>query len=109
VKVKVKVKRGGEWAFLAAVRTDPMADYEVKCVDLNYGSRYDDCRAIEAIGFEAVGGGFTRKTPEEVHRLIVVYRGERSAVRPAADGDVRYVRAADEDTADDPLLKQPSC
>jgi hypothetical protein len=94
-----------------------MADYEVKCVDLNYDSPYDDCRAIDAIGFEAVGGGFTRKSPAQVHRLItevgddvyVVYRDERSTVRPAADGETRYVRAADEDTAEDPLLKQPSC
>lgn len=94
-----------------------MAGYEVQCVSVDYDSRHDDCRAIEAVGFEAVDGGFTRKTPEEVHRLVaeageevyVVYHGERSRVRPATDGDTRYVRAADEDTPEDPLLKQPSC
>lgn len=94
-----------------------MAAYEVQCVDVDYDSAFDDCRSIEAVGFEAVGGGFTRKTPEEVHRLIaeadeevvVVYHGERSRVRPVSDGDTDYVRAAPEDTDDDPLLKQPSC
>jgi hypothetical protein len=94
-----------------------MADYEVKCVTFDYDSPHDDCRAIEVIGFEAADGGFTRKTPEEVHRLVadsehevhVVYRGERSRVRAATEGDRRYVRSAPEDTAEDALLKQPSC
>lgn len=94
-----------------------MVAYEVECVTIDYGSRFDDCRAIEVIGFEAVGGGITRKTPAEVHELItseghtayVVYHGERSDLRPVDDGDTRYVRCAPEDSGDDPLLKQPSC
>lgn len=94
-----------------------MADYEVNCVTIDYGSRFDDCRAIETVGFEAVGGGITQKTPAEVHDLIategdtvhVVYHGERSDLRPVDDESGRYVRSVPEDTADDPLLKQPSC
>lgn len=94
-----------------------MADYEVECVSVDYDSPYDDCRSIETVGFESVDGGITRMDPADVHRMIadsgdevhVVYHGERSRVRPATDGDARYVRAADEDTAEDPLLKQPSC
>lgn len=102
---------------MPAVHTGAMADYEVQCVSLDYDSQFDDCRAIEVVGFDAVGGGFTRKTPEQVHRLLaeeghgvyVVYHGERSTVRAVTDGERRYVRAAEEDTPDDPLLKQPSC
>lgn len=94
-----------------------MAEYEVKCVDLDYDSRYDDCRAIERLGFTATEGGLTRSSPAEVFRIVeetdhtvyVVYHGERSTLQAATDGDTRYVRAAAEDTADDPLLKQPSC
>jgi hypothetical protein len=94
-----------------------MADYEVECVTVDYDAPHDDCRAIDAIGFEAVDGGITRMPPAEVHRMIadsedevhVVYHGERSRVRPATDGERRYVRAAEEDTAEDPLMKQPSC
>jgi hypothetical protein len=86
-------------------------------VSLDYDSRYDDCRAIETIGFESVDGGFTRRTPAEVHRLVadadhsayVVYRDERSTLRPVTDGDHAYVRTEPEDTPEDPLLKQPSC
>lgn len=94
-----------------------MTEYEVQCVGMDYDAPDDDCRAIETIGFQAVDGGLTLKTPDEVARLIedeghevyVVYHGERSAVRPATDGDERYVRSRGEDTDDDPLLKQPSC
>lgn len=94
-----------------------MTVYEVECVTIDYGSRFDDCRAIEAVGFEAVDGGITRKTPAEVHdRMVtedhtvyVTYHGERSDLEPVADGERQYVRAAAEDTDDDPLLKQPSC
>jgi hypothetical protein len=94
-----------------------MVDYEVQCVSVDYDAPYDDCRSIEAIGFEAVGGGFVRKTPDEVYRLLedeghsvhVTYHDERSEVRPATDGDERYVRSEPEDTAEDVLLKQPSC
>lgn len=94
-----------------------MAGYEVKCVRLDYDSPFEDCRAIEALGFEAVDGGFTLKTPTEVHRLVaetdddvfVVYHGERTEVRPATDGERRYVRTDPEDTDDDALLMQPSC
>jgi len=94
-----------------------MGSYQVECVSLDYDSQYDDCRAIQTIGFEAVDGGFTRRTPEEVHRLVadedhsayVIYHDERSTLRPVRDGKHRYVRAAPEDTPDDPLLKQPSC
>lgn len=94
-----------------------MAAYEVQCVTIDYGSPFDDCRAVEVVGFEAVDGGITRKTPAEVHDLIateghtvyVVYHGERFDLRPVEDGARRYVRAAPEDTDDDPLLKQPSC
>lgn len=94
-----------------------MAAYEVECVTVDYDSPHEDCRAIETVGFEAVDGGLTRKTPAEVHRLIaeageevyVVYHGERTPVQAASDGDALYVRAAAEDTPEDPLLKQPSC
>lgn len=94
-----------------------MAAYEVECVTIDYGSRYDDCRAIEAVGFEAAGGGLTRKSPAEVHHLItteghtvyVTYHGERSDLRAVEDGEMQYVRCEPEDTDDDPLLKQPSC
>jgi hypothetical protein len=94
-----------------------MSDYEVECVSVDYDSPYDDCRAIEAVGFESVEGGITRMDPAEVHRMIadsedevhVVYHGERTTVLPVTDGERRYVRAADEDTSEDPLMKQPSC
>ncbi|MEF8774564.1 MAG: hypothetical protein V5A23_09160 [Halobacteriales archaeon] len=94
-----------------------MAEYEVQCVSVDYDSPFDDCRAIEEVGFEAVGGGFTRKTPGEVRRLIeeeghtvyVVYHDERAEVRAVPGDEGWYVRARPEDTPEDPLLKQPSC
>ena len=94
-----------------------MAEYEVQCVSMDYDAGVEDCRAIETIGFKATDGGLTRQTPAEIYRLIeetdhvvyVVYHGERSELRPATDGDQLYVRTAAEDTADDVLVKQPSC
>ncbi|MEF8882510.1 MAG: hypothetical protein V5A34_08320 [Halapricum sp.] len=94
-----------------------MAEYEVQCVSVDYDSQYDDCRAIETLGFDATDGGFTRKTPAEIHRLVaetdntvyVVYHNERSDLRAVTDGDRRYVRTEPTDSSEDPLLKQPSC
>lgn len=94
-----------------------MGAYEVICVTLDYDSPYDDCRRLDSLGFESTTGGITRKTPTEVHELAanhedtvyVTYHGERREVRPAERDGQRYVRTTDEDTAEDPLLKQPSC
>ena len=94
-----------------------MARYEVKCVTIDYGSAFDDCRCIEAIGFPAEEGVTATRTPaqvyrmveEEGHTVVVGYRGSETEVVGATRGETRYVRTEPTDTDEDPLLKQPSC
>ena len=94
-----------------------MARYEVKCVDIDYGSRFDDCRCIERIGFPAQEGTRVTRTPSQVydmvanegHTVVVVYHGSRTEVVGATHGTTRYVRTEPNDTEEDTLLKQPSC
>lgn len=94
-----------------------MARYEVKCVNIDYGSQFDDCRSIEQIGFPAEDGVTATRTPaqvyemveEEGHRVVVGYRGSQTLVVGATDGTTKYVRTEPVDTEEDTLLKQPSC
>lgn len=94
-----------------------MARYEVKCVEIDYGSEFDDCRCIEQIGFPAEDGVTATRTPaqvyemveEEGHTVIVGYRGSQLKVVGATDGATKYVRTETGDTEEDNLLKQPSC
>lgn len=94
-----------------------MAKYEVKCVDIDKGSQYDDCRCIERIGFPTKSGGTAVRTPEQVHDMIeedgdtvvVKHRGTETEVIAATHGTTKYVRTAPTDTKDDNLLKQPGC
>jgi lipoprotein-anchoring transpeptidase ErfK/SrfK len=94
-----------------------MARYEVKCVTIDYGSQFDDCRCIEEIGFPAKDGVTATRTPaqvyelveEEGHTVIVGYRGSEVEVVGATHGSTKYVRTEPTDTDEDRLLKQPSC
>lgn len=94
-----------------------MATYKVQCVTIDYGSPYDDCRCIEAVGFPAESGGFARLTPEQVYDLVehegetvvVEYKGTQRELEGATDGTRKYVRTEPEDTSEDTLLKKPSC
>lgn len=94
-----------------------MARYEVKYVDIDYGSQFDDCRCIERIGFPAQEGSRVTRTPSQVydmvenegHTVVVVYRGTQTEVVGATHGTTRYVRTEPNDTEEDDLLKQPSC
>lgn len=94
-----------------------MARYEVKCVDIDYGSQFDDCRCIERIGFPAREGSRVTRTPSQVydmvenegHTVVVVYHDSRTEVVGATHGTTKYVRTEPNDTDEDTLLKQPSC
>ncbi|WP_227133574.1 DUF3892 domain-containing protein [Halorubellus salinus] len=94
-----------------------MASYEVACVSMDYDADVDDCRCIEEIGFTTRSGSIATRTPAEVHEMIaedekvivVSYRGERFQLAAVERDGERYVRTADTDTAEDTLLKQPSC
>lgn len=110
-------------------------DRRVVCVDTAKGSKFEDCRVIERIGYELRDGVYER-SPEYVHRRIedgegffietddgkryleaVEENGDESETNgddesedDEDDEDVRkYVRTADEDTPDDPLLQLDPC
>jgi hypothetical protein len=94
-----------------------MASYEVACVSMDYDADVDDCRCIEEIGFATQSGMITTRTPAEVHEmiaeddrvLVVSYKGDRFQLEAVERDGQRYVRTAETDTAEDTLLKQPSC
>jgi hypothetical protein len=94
-----------------------MATYEVKCVNIDQSSDYDDCRCIKSIGFPTESGGIGTWTPEEVyewvendgHKVVVKHNGSRTEVHGATHGSTKYVRTEPNDTKEDNLLKQQSC
>lgn len=95
-----------------------MTQYKVKCVNIDQGSQYDDCRCIETIGFPAEEGGTATRTPATVydwvekdgHTVVVVHNGSETEVHGVKDDDgTKYVRTAPNDTKNDNLLQQPSC
>ncbi|MGB9955786.1 DUF3892 domain-containing protein [Haloferax prahovense] len=87
----------------------------VRCVDVD--DHPQDCRDIEAIGFDADTGGIATRTPEEVYNLIendgyevvVEHEGAQTDVNAVKRGTTKYVRSEPNDTKDDNLLKQDSC
>lgn len=111
---------------------------KVVCITTENGSNYDDCRQISKIGYELRDGVYERD-PEYIHRRIedgeefyIEIDGEQRYLEAASDADEddededntadeeddededeedvrKYVRAADEDTADDPLLTLGPC
>lgn len=93
-----------------------MAIYIVECVNIDTGSKYDDCRCIESIGFSA-SGAVELFTPAEVYDIVegldetvvVEHNGERTEVIGATHGKTKYVRTEPNDKKDDNLLKQPTC
>lgn len=94
-----------------------MATYIVKCVNIDQGSQYDDCRCIESIGFPAESGGIATRTPSQVydlvendgHTVVVEYNGTETEVHGAKHGTTKYVKTEPNDTKADNLLKQDSC
>jgi hypothetical protein len=94
-----------------------MVSYEIACVSMDYDHAHDDCRCITEIGFETEDGYITTRTPAEVHDMIVEddvtvvvsYKGDRTALEAVTRDGEKYVRSADTDTADDTLMKKPSC
>ena len=94
-----------------------MATYFVKCVNIDQGSNYDDCRCIESIGFPGKNTDTATRTPPEVydlvendgHTVIVEHNGTETEVHGATHGTTKYVRTESNDTKEDNLLKQPSC
>lgn len=93
-----------------------MHSWEVVCVELDPDREYNDCRSIETIGFLApslkksstnTAGGQINQGHKQFHIKI---DGERLPLQSAKDPDIhQYVRALDEDSADDPLLELPRC
>jgi hypothetical protein len=94
-----------------------MAKYVVKCVNIDHGSDYDDCRCIESIGFPGKSTDTVTRTPEQVYDLVenegetivVEHNGSNTEVHGATHGTTKYVRTEPNDTKEDNLLKQPSC
>lgn len=94
-----------------------MATYVVKCVTINQGSDYDDCRCIERIGFPGKETDTVTRTPAQVydwvendgHTVEVHHNGSATEVHGATHGTTKYVKTAPNDTKDDNLLKQDSC
>lgn len=109
---------------------------KVVCIQTENGSNYDDCRQIAKVGYELRDGVYERNS-EFIHRRIedgeefyIEDDSEKAYLQAVSEGeeeneeeessdqddedenedDVRkYVRTADEDTADDPLLSIDSC
>jgi hypothetical protein len=93
-----------------------MHSWEVVCVEIADDSEFNDCRAIDEIGYLAPT---LRRKPASVigaqikqgHKnLHITVDGREVQLQPAKDDDVHfYVRTLDEDSSDDPLLDQQSC
>lgn len=94
-----------------------MTSYRVKCITTDPDSSHDDCRSITELGFEGMSKDIVTKTPETVHSIIdkprtdvyIVVEGSKVVLKQVEDDGTKYVRTADEDTADDPLLDLPAC
>lgn len=90
--------------------------WEVLCVDVDEDSEYDDCRAVDEIGFR-VAAGLRRKTMDTAAVMVesgntdyhVTVDGERVPLQPVVDEPPRYLRTLDEDSSTDPLLDLPTC
>lgn len=94
-----------------------MTSYRVKCITIDPDSSFDDCRAIAELGFEGMSKDVVTKSPETVHSIIdkprtdvyIVVDGSKVVLKQVEHEDGKYVRTADEDTEDDPLLNLPAC
>lgn len=89
--------------------------FEIVCVDVNQDDEYDDCRAIEQIGFLAPSLNLDARVKawESLEKRPYWYHVEINGeqVHPVPDkvGNRKFIRVADENTPDDPLLELPSC
>ncbi len=89
--------------------------HEVTCITVDSGSRYDDCRCIQKIGYQT-SNGEARESPAEIHEYIksgdkfyIVQNGSRTYLEPVERDGTKYVRTKPNDTKKDNLLKQPGC
>lgn len=90
--------------------------FKVVCVDKDSGSRYNDCRCIETIGYEVLDSVFKR-TPEQIHEKIeeddrefyILENGERTYLEAKERLGTKYVRTKPNDTEEDNLLSQEGC
>jgi hypothetical protein len=94
-----------------------MAEYKIKCVNIDRSSDHDDCRCIESIGFPGRNTDTVTKPPATVydwvenegHTVVVEHNGSETEVHGATHGGTKYVRTDPNDTKEDNLLKQPNC
>lgn len=93
-----------------------MHSWEVTCIELGEDSEYNDCRAIEKIGFK-VASQIQKRNIDQVHNMIessltryhVVVNGENIALESVISGEKRYVRTGGSDASEDPLMKLKNC
>jgi hypothetical protein len=93
-----------------------MYSWEAVCIELDSDRGYDDCRAIETIGFLApslkksstnTAGAQIKQGHKQFHIKI---DGQKVSLQNAKDPELhQYVRTLDEDSPDDPLLDLPRC
>lgn len=93
-----------------------MYSWEVVCIDIDEDREFDDCRAIEEIGFLApslkrTGTNTAGAQITQGHKQFhIVLDGERIPLQHAKDPDIHhYVRTLDEDSPADPLLQLDGC
>lgn len=92
-----------------------MHSWEIVAVDVDEHSEYDDPRAIERLGYIVAGSLKTSevdavclKMESDLSGYHVVHDGRRIDTQSVVADDRQYIRTADEDRADDPLLELPS-
>lgn len=93
-----------------------MHSWEVVCIELDPDRNYDDCRAIEKIGFLAptLKRSSTNTAGAQIKqghkRFHIMMDGEKVPLQNHKDPDLlHYVRILDEDSSEDPLLDLPRC
>jgi hypothetical protein len=93
-----------------------MYSWEVVCVELGSNRDYDDCRAIETIGFLGpslkktstnTAGAQIKQGHKQFH---IEVDGEKIPLQNGKDPEIhQYVKTLDEDSSEDPLLDLQRC
>jgi len=90
--------------------------YEIKCVDIDKNSDFNDCRCIKWVGVSEKEGETNKYSPAQMYDKIgkgeefFVWNNEKRTYLEKAEREgTKYVRTEQNDTKDDNLLKQSSC
>ncbi len=93
-----------------------MHSWEVVCVDRDPDREFDDCRAIEEVGFlapslrEESANTVAARIHQDHSNFHITVDGEQVQLEAQRDPDVFfYPRTLEEDSPDDPLLALPPC